>query len=146
MSGVAASGSAGRPLWARLITTVLVTVLIGPLLGTILVLLTNAIGAAPDAIVTILQGRSLWVVLFEGYVAGGVPAFICGLSFALCGWLSGRLSIWVPILVALALAFLFKIVFYGVAGVGIVFSVIIHIAPALATWWLVKAFWQRREI
>lgn len=125
--------------------TVLLTIALGPLIGTMLVLLANAFGFAPEAIVRIIEGNSIWAVLFEGYVAGGVPALICGLSFAISGWLSGRLSIWVPLLAALILAFLFKLIFYGVSGGGTVFSIIIHIVPALVTWWLVKAYWQRRE-
>ena len=145
MSELVASGPAGRPLWARMILTLLLTIAIGPLVGTMVVLLANAFGLAPDAIVSVMEGISIPAVLFEGYVAGGVPAFICGMSFAISGWLSGRLSIWVPIVAALILAFLFKLIFYGVSGGGIVFSVIIHLVPALATWWLLRKYWQKAE-
>jgi hypothetical protein len=146
MSELAASRMAGRPSWAKMIMTVLLTVAIGPLVGTTLVILANAVGSAPEAIVRIMEGRSIPALVFEGYVAGGVPALICGLSFVLLGWLAGRLSIWVPILTALILAFLFKLIFYGVSGGGIVFSVIIHVVPALATWWLVRKYWHRAKI
>jgi hypothetical protein len=146
MSELVASGPGGRPLWTKMIMTMLLTLVIGPPVGTILVLLANAVGWAPDAIVKVMEGRSILAVLFEGYVAGGVPALICGLSFAISGWLSSRLSIWVPILTALILACFFKIIFYGISGGGTVFSVIIHLVPALATWWLVKAYWQEAEV
>lgn len=143
MTEVIASGPSVRPLWAKLIMTVLLTLVIGPLVGTILVLLADAAGLAPDAISMFLQDRAKLSVLVLGYASGGMQAFICGLTFALFGWLSGRLPMWIPISAALLLALLFALSLFGVSGGGIVFSLIIHIVPALATWWLVKAYWQR---
>jgi tetrahydromethanopterin S-methyltransferase subunit F len=143
MSEVIASAPVGRPLWVKLIITVLLTVGVGPLVGTILVYLADAAGLTPMAISIYMQGQTKLSVLVSGYVSGGLQAFICGLVFALVGWLSGRLPIWVPIVIALALAALFALALFGVSGNGIVFSVIIHIVPALVTWWLVKAYWQK---
>lgn len=143
MSELAASGF---PRWLKLVMTVVLTVVVGPLVGTILVLLANAIGAVPDAIAMHMQGQPMMSLLFSGYLSGGVQALICGVVYALSGWSSGRLPIWVPIVTALILTLLFALALFGVSGGGIVFSMIIHIVPALATWWLVKAYWQRTEI
>ncbi|MGE0237440.1 MAG: hypothetical protein AB7F09_02955 [Parvibaculaceae bacterium] len=143
MSGVVASGPAGRPLWAKLIMTVLLTVLIGPLLGTILVVLVSAVGLVPEAIMILMRDQSKVAVLFQGYTSGGVQALICGLVFALTGWICGRLPIWIPIVTALILTLLFALSLFGTSGGGLVFSGIIHIVPALTTWWLVRTYWQR---
>lgn len=146
MSELTASGSAGRPLWAKLIMTVLMTVGVGPLAGTVLVVLADVAGLAPDAIAMYMQGQSVLSVLFSGYVSGAVQALICGLTFALLGWVSGRLPIWVPILTALPLTLLFALSLFGMSGGGLIFSLIIHVVPALVTWWLVKAlYWQSTE-
>lgn len=145
MSELVVSGMAGRPLWEKLIMTVLLTVGAGPLVGTILVLLASAAGLAPDAISTFMQDQTKLSVLVLGYASGGVQALVCGLIFALFGWLSGRVPLWVPLLTALLLTLLFALSLFGVSGDGLVFSAIIHFVPALATWWLVKAYWQRTE-
>jgi hypothetical protein len=143
MSELIASGPTGRPLWVRLMMTVLLTVGIGPLVGTILVYLADAAGLTPEAISIHMQGQTTLSVLVSGYVSGGLQAFICGLTFALVGRICGRLSVWVPVVTALLLAALFALALFGVSGNGIIFSVIIHIVPALVTWWLVKAYWQK---
>lgn len=142
MSELAASGF---PRWLRLVMTVLLTVVVGPLVGTILVILANAAGVAPEGIAMYMQGQSLISVLFSGYVSGGLQALVCGITFALVGWFSSRLPWWVPIVTALPLTVLFALALFGVSGRGAIFSVVIHIVPALATWWLVKAYWQRTE-
>jgi hypothetical protein len=143
MNEVIASAAVGRPLWVKLIMTVLLTVGVGPLVGTILVYLADAAGLTPVAISIYMQGQTILSVLVSGYVSGGLQVLICGLVFALVGGFSGRLPIWVPIVTALALAALFALALFGVSGAGIIFSVIIHIVPALVTWWLVKAYWQK---
>src|SRR5262249_46091138 len=117
MSELAVSGS---PRWLRLVMTVLLTVVVGPLVGTILVLLTNAAGVAPEAIAMYMQGQPMLSMLFSGYVSGGLQALICGISFALVGWFSARLPWWVPIVVALPLAALFALAFFGVSGRGMI--------------------------
>lgn len=129
----------------KLIMTVLLTAILGPLVGMILVILANAAGEAPEEITMFMQGQPMLSVLFSGYMSGGLQALICGLTLSLFGWFFGRLPVWVPIVTALALAVLFTLALFGVSGRGIVFSLIIHIVPALATWWLVKAYWQRTE-
>lgn len=145
MSELVISGPTGRPLWAKLIMTVLLTLVIGPLVGTILVLLADAAGLTPEAIAMFMHDRTKLSVLALGYVSGGAQALICGATFALFGWLSGRLPIWLPISTALLLTMLFTLSLFGVSGGGLIFSLIIHIVPAFATWWLVKACWQRTE-
>lgn len=123
--------------------TVVLTVGVGPLVGTILVYLADATGLTPEAISIHMEGQTMLSNLVSGYVSGGLQAFICGLVFAFVGWLSGRLPIWAPIVTALVLAALFALALFGVSGRGIIFSVVIHIVPALVTWWLVKAYWQK---
>ncbi|HTN95761.1 MAG TPA: hypothetical protein VL101_02190 [Nordella sp.] len=117
MTELMASGPSVRPLRAKLIMTVLLTLVIGPLVGTILVLLADATGLTPEAISMFIQDRTRLSVLVLGFASGGMQALICGLTFAL----------------------------FGVSGDGLIFSLIIHIVPALATWWLLKAYWQRIE-
>jgi hypothetical protein len=145
MSELAASRPAGRPLWVKLIMTILLTVVAGPLVGAILVFLAIGAGLAPEAIAMFMQGTSKLSGLFLGYVSGGLQAALCGLGFALYGWRAGNLPIWVPIMTALPLTLLFALALFGVSGGGIVFSVVIHLVPALVTWWLVKAYWQKAE-
>lgn len=145
MSELITSGQNGHRLWAKLAMTVLLTVAIGPLVGTILVFLASTAGLAPEAIAMFMQDRTKLSVLVLGYASGGLQALICGLSFALSGWFSGRLPIWVPILTALPLTLLFTFSLFGVSGGGLLFSVIIHAVPALATWWLVRPYWKRAE-
>jgi uncharacterized membrane protein YwzB len=125
--------------------TILLTVGVGPLVGTLLVYLLDSAGLLPEAISIYMRGQSAISVLVSGYVSGGLQALICGLAFALVGGVSGRLSVWVPIVTGLVLAALFVLTLFGVSGNGIVVSVIIHLVPALVTWWLVKAYWQRVE-
>lgn len=129
----------------KLIMTLLLTILIGPPVGTILVYLTDAAGLTPEAISIHMQGQTTLSVLLSGYVSGGLQAFICGLTFALIGWLSGGLPIRVPIATGLVLAALFALALFGASGHGIVFSLIIHLLPALVTWWLVRGYWNRAE-
>lgn len=143
MSEVIASAAVGRPLWVKLMMTVLLTVGVGPLAGTILVYVADIAGLLPMAISIYMQGQTILSVLVSGYVSGGLQAFICGLIFALVGWFSGRLPISIPIVTGLLLAALFALALFGVSGAGIVFSVIIHVVPAFVTWWLVKAYWQK---
>ncbi len=130
---------------SKLMLTVLLTVLVGPLVGTVLVYLADAAGAVPQTISIYMQGQTILSNLVSGYVAGGLQALICGLVFALVGWFSGGLPIRVPIVTGLVLAVLFGLALFGRSGNGIIFSVIIHLVPALVTWWLVKAYWQRVE-
>lgn len=138
----ASASMAELPLWKRLIMTVLLTVGIGPLIGTAIVLLPpGAVGFVP---IGMLQ-NGIWLALLLGYVSGGLQALICGLVYALCGWQAGRLPILVPIATALPLALFFNLIFFGMSGGGVFNSIIVHIVPALATWWLVKAYWQKAE-
>lgn len=143
MSGSVASDLTDRPLWIRLMMTILLTIVVGPLVGTVLVYLADAAGLLPEAISIYMRGQTTISVLVSGYVSGGLQALICGLTFALVGWSSGRLPIWVPIVTGLLLAALFALALFGVSGNGIIFSVIIHILPALATWLLVRKYWQK---
>lgn len=143
MSGFTGSVQTDRPLWVRLMLTVLLTVVVGPLVGTLLVYVADTAGVLPEAISIYMQGQTILANLVSGYVAGGLQAFICGLTFALVGWFSGRVPIRVPIVTGLLLAVLFGLALFGRSGNGIIFSVIIHLVPALVTWWLVKAYWQK---
>lgn len=125
--------------------TVLLTVLVGPLVGTALAYLTDAAGLLPETISIYMRGQSAISVLVSGYVSGGLQALICGLAFALTGWISGRLPIQTPIVTGLLLAALFALTLFGRSGNGMIFSVIIHLVPALVTWWLVRGYWNRAE-
>jgi hypothetical protein len=145
MSGFTGSVQTDRPLWVRLMLTVLLTVVVGPLVGTLLVYVADTAGVLPEAISIYMQGQTILANLVSGYVSGGLQALICGLTFALAGWLSRRLSVWVPIVTGGLLAVLFALTLFGVSGNGIIFSVIIHLVPALVTWWLVRGYWNRAE-
>lgn len=125
--------------------TVLLTVFVGPLVGTILVYLADAVGVVPRTISIYMQGQTILANLVSGYVSGGLQALICGLAFALVGWFSGGLPIRIPVVTGLLLAVLFAFTLFGRSGDGIIFSVIIHLVPALVTWWLVRGYWNRAE-
>jgi len=129
----------------KLLMTVLLTTVLGPLAGTILVVLAKAAGVAPLAISIYMQGQTMLSVLVSGYVSGGLQALICGVTFALAGRLSGRLSVWVPIVTGFLLAALFALALFGMSGHGMIFSAIIHLVPALITWWLVRGYWIRAD-
>lgn len=132
-------------LFGKLTMTVLLTLGVGPLVGTILVYLADAVGAVPQTISIYMQGQTILANLVSGYVSGGLQALICGLTFALVGWFSGGLPIRVPIVTGLLLAALFALTLFGRSGNGMIFSVIIHLVPALVTWWLVRGYWNRAE-
>jgi hypothetical protein len=121
------------PLWRKLVMTVLVTALVGPLIATIIVFLGAAGGLVPQA------------VLLLGYVSGGLQAILCGIGFALFGWRFGRLSVWVAVALAVLLALIFRFVVFGTFGDGFILSILVHIVPALVAWWLVRKWWQRAE-
>ncbi|WP_119269452.1 hypothetical protein [Taklimakanibacter deserti] len=139
---VASASAAG--LWEKLVMTVLLTVSVGPMVGTAMVFLAIATGDMV-LIATFVRGGSVLFVLLLGYVAGGFQAALCGLTFALYGWRFGRLPMWLPIVIALPLASAFKFIVFGMLGEGLIESMLIHVVPALVAWWLVKAYWQRAE-
>lgn len=145
MSGFTGSVQTDRPLWVRLMLTVLLTVVVGPLVGTLLVYVADTAGVLPGTISMYMQGQTILANLVSGYVAGGLQAFICGVTFALVGWFSGGLPIRIPIVTGLLLAVLFALTLFGTSGNGMIFSVIIHLVPALVTWWLVRGYWNRAE-
>ena len=129
----------------KLMMTILLPVIVGPLVGTILVYVADVAGLLPAAISIYMRGQTMLANLVSGYVSGGLQALICGVTFALAGWFSGRLSVWVPIVTGLVLAALFALTLFGTSGHGIVFSAIIHLVPALVTWWLVRGYWIRAD-
>lgn len=133
------------PLWRKLVMTVLVTTLVGPLIATILVFLGAAGGLVPPAMAEIVRSCTIPFVFLLGYVSGGLQAILCGIGFALFGWRFGRLSIWVAVALAVLLALIFRFVIFGTFGDGFILSILIHIVPALVAWWLVRKYWQRRE-
>lgn len=132
-------------LFGKLTITVLLTVVVGPLVGTLLVYLADTVGVLPQTISIYMQGQSILSNLVSGYVAGGLQALTCGVTFALVGWFSGSLPIRVPVATGLLLAVLFALTLFGTTGHGIIFSLIIHLVPALVTWWLVRGYWNRAE-
>jgi hypothetical protein len=139
---VASASAAG--LWEKLVMTVLLTVSVGPMVGTAMVFLAIATGDMV-LIATFVRDGSVLFVLLLGYVVGGFQAALCGLTFALYGWQFGRLPMWLPIVIALPLAFVFKFIVFGMLGEGLIESMLIHVVPALVAWWPVKAYWQRAE-
>ncbi|MGE3876679.1 MAG: hypothetical protein AB7F74_27295 [Parvibaculaceae bacterium] len=145
MSEVAPFGMASASLWQRLIMTVLVTALVGPLIGTGIVLLAAASGLLPQGLAEIVRGGTIPFVLLAGYVSGGLQAILCGIGFAMFGWRFGRLSIWTAVALSLLLALVFRFVVFGTFGDGFVLSILVHIVPALAAWWLVRRYWRRAE-
>jgi hypothetical protein len=145
MSEAATSGMASASLRQKLIMTVLLTALVGPLVGTGMVFLGAASGLVPQALAAIVRDCTIPFVLVAGYVSGGLQAILCGIGFAMFGWRFGRLSIWTAIALSLLLALVFRFVVFGTFGDGFVLSILLHIVPALAAWWLVRRYWQRAE-
>jgi hypothetical protein len=133
------------PLWRKLVMTVLVTALVGPLIATIIVFLGAAGGLVPQAMAEIVRSCAIPFVLLLGYVSGGLQAILCGIGFALFGWRFGRLSVWVAVALAVLLALIFRFVVFGTFGDGFILSILVHIVPALVAWWLVRKYWQRAE-
>ena len=142
---VASAGVAGPSLWRKLIMTVLLSALVGPLIGTAMIFLLTLSGLLPDGIAEIAGNASIPFALLLGYISGGVQATLCGTGFAVFGWRFGRLPIWVAIVIALPLALVFKVVVFGMLGDGVILSILIHLVPALVVWWLVRPYWQRAE-
>jgi len=151
----ATASAAGRG--EKVIMTVLLTVTLGPLAGAavvclLLVLGTLADGRSPEAVLDLIRTAPIVLVVLLSYVAGGLQALICGLSFASLGWKYGDLPIRAPFLIGPSLALVFTLApiglfggigsLYGFLG-GLVFYVIVHTVAALATWQLVKAYWQK---
>jgi hypothetical protein len=145
MSEAVPIGVEGLSLWRKLIMTVVVTALVGPLAGTVIILLGVAVGLLPQGLAEIVRGATLPFVFVLGYASGGLQAMLCGMGFAIFGWRFGRLSIWVAVALAVLLALIFRFVVFGTFGDGFVLSILVHIAPALVTWWLVRKYWQRAE-
>lgn len=142
----------------KLIMTVLLTVTVGPLVGATVVFLIIGIvklaDGSPESMIYLIRTAPIMLVVLLSYVAGGVQALICGLSFAALGWKYGELPIGVPLLIGPILTLVFMLVpiglyggigsLYGFLG-GLFLYVVVHTAAALVTWWLVKAYWQRVE-
>jgi hypothetical protein len=145
MSEAASVGVAGASLRRKLIMTVLLTALVGPFVGTIIVLLGAAGGLLPEGLAEIVRGATIPFVLLLGYVSGGLQAMLCGIGFAMFGWRFGRLSIWAAIALALLLGLIFRFVVFGTFGDGFILSILVHMVPALVAWWLVRKYWQRAE-
>src|SRR5262245_58171915 len=113
MSEAAPSGMASASLRQKLIMTVLLTALVGPLAGTGMVFLGVASGLVPQALAAIVRDYTIPFVLVAGYVSGGLQAILCGIGFAMFGWRFGRLSIWTAIALSLLLALVFRFVVFG---------------------------------
>lgn len=141
-AGMKTASANAAGLWEKLAMTVLLAVSVGPLVGTAMIFLAVTI-ADMVSIAAFVRHGSVLLVLLLGYVAGGFQATLCGLIFALYGWQFGRLPMWLPIVIALPLALVFKSIVFGMLGEGLIESMLIHIVPALIVWWLVKAYWQR---
>lgn len=143
-------------LGEKLIMTVLLTVTVGPLVGTIVVFLFIGIvtlaDGSPESMIYLIRTAPIMLVILLSYVAGGLQALICGLSFAALGWKYGELPIGVPLLIGPPLALVFTLVPFGLSGGtaglygslgGFSLYVVVHTAATLVTWWLVKAYWQK---
>ncbi len=141
----ASAGVAGPSLWRKLIMTVLLSALAGPLIGTAMFLIFTPSGLLPEGIAEIAGNASIPFALLLGYVSGGLQAILCGIGFAVLGWRFGRLPIWSAIVIALPLALAFKLVVFGMLGDGFILSILIHLVPALVAWWLVRPYWQRAK-
>ncbi|QIG46871.1 hypothetical protein G5V57_03385 [Nordella sp. HKS 07] len=135
------------PYWARAIVTILIAAIVGPLIGTALMFFLSGVpgGLLPEGIVAEVKGSPVIFGVFLGYVVGGIQALVCGVVFAAYGWSSGRLPAKVALMAAVPLALIFNFIFFGMTLGGIVSSMIIHVVPAFAVWWLVKAYWQKAE-
>lgn len=140
-----AASASKAGLSERVIMTMLLTLGIGPLVGTAMIFLAAGLGLLPETLADVAADVSIPLALLLGYAVGGLQALICGGVFAAVGSRTGKLPIWLPIAIALPLALAFKVAIFGKLADGFILSILVHIVPALVTWWLVRRYWQKAD-